>query len=293
MRAFAAFHPGVLFLYFAGMILVPVLTLNPAVIGSSLLGGVLFFCATERPGRAAGDLAYYFFVFLFIAVLFPLFSHNGVTPLFFLNGNPVTLEAVLYGLAAAGAILAVIFWCKCYTKVMTSDKFIYLFGRISPKLSLYAAMLLRYIPDMKAQYRRIRGTQKTLGLYSADSLTDRLAGFCRIISILISWSLENTAERTAAMRARGYGLKGRRNYSVYTFRVRDGVLLGALLGCYGVLAAGGAAGALRYWYYPAAAPLPSGAFSVFLYSVMMLAAGLPFLIEMEETIRWTYLRSKI
>lgn len=44
-----------------------------------------------------GGIAFYVSMFLLVAVTNPLFSHNGVTPLFYLNGNPVTLEAFVYG----------------------------------------------------------------------------------------------------------------------------------------------------------------------------------------------------
>lgn len=85
-----------------------------------------------------GNIGFYVPLFLMVAVTNPLFSHNGVTPLFFLNGNPVTLEAFIYGIAIAVMVIAIIMWCKCCSEVMTSDKLLYLFGRVIPKLSLGA-----------------------------------------------------------------------------------------------------------------------------------------------------------
>lgn len=39
---------------------------------------------------------------LFMAVMNPVFNHQGVTILFYLNnGNPITKESILYGVAAA------------------------------------------------------------------------------------------------------------------------------------------------------------------------------------------------
>lgn len=88
-------------------------------------------------------------MFLLVAVTNPLFSHNGVTPLFYLNGNPVTLEAFVYGAAIAVMVVGVMLWCRCYSAVMTSDKFLYLFGRAIPKLALVLSMALRFIPMFK------------------------------------------------------------------------------------------------------------------------------------------------
>ena len=56
--------------------------------------------------------------------------------MFFMNDNPVTLEAVCYGFAVGVMIMSVFYWFKCFNAVMSSDKFIYLFGRVIPKLAL-------------------------------------------------------------------------------------------------------------------------------------------------------------
>ena len=74
MKAFDHYHPFVLFVYFL-----------------ALLGGAAFSVITTKKGERRGDFAFYLFMFFLVAVTNPLFSHNGVTPLFFLNGNPVTL----------------------------------------------------------------------------------------------------------------------------------------------------------------------------------------------------------
>lgn len=95
-----------------------------------------------------------------IAVINPLFSHNGVTPLFFLNGNPVTLEAVLYGLDIAVMLVAVLYWFKGYNHVMTSDKFLFLFGRAIPRLALVLSTALRFVPLLKVQIRRVSRAQR-------------------------------------------------------------------------------------------------------------------------------------
>src|SRR5699024_11857651 len=99
---------------------------------------------------------------------------RGETILFFLNGNPVTLEAIIYGFIIAAMLVAIIFWSKSYTELMTSDKFIYLFGKMIPKLSLVISMALRFIPTFKDQLKKVNQTQKTLGLYTSDSIADRI-----------------------------------------------------------------------------------------------------------------------
>ena len=67
---------------------------------------------------------------LIVALLNPLFNHYGVTMLYYVesSGNWITLEALVYGVVLGAVMFVVIQWFSCYNKVMTSDKFIYLFG---------------------------------------------------------------------------------------------------------------------------------------------------------------------
>ena len=144
---------------------------NPVLSLTALLGGILFCAMLVRRSRVPGDIGFYVPLFLLVAVTNPLFSHNGVTPLFFLNGNPVTLEALLYGFALAVAVVGVLLWCKGYSEVMTGDKFLYLFGSVIPRLALVLSMALRFVPQFRRQMRRVRCAQKTMGLYAARGYT--------------------------------------------------------------------------------------------------------------------------
>ena len=49
-----------------------------------------------------------------------------------------------------------------------------------------------------------------------------------MVSILVTWALENAIETADSMKSRGYGLKGRTAFSIYRFNRRDKIL-GALL----------------------------------------------------------------
>ena len=143
LKAFGSYHPTVLMIYFLSILLIAAFLSNPVLQTEALLGGILFCATLQRRGDGLRDLGFYLPLFLMVAVTNPIFSHNGVTPLFFLNGNPVTLEAVFYGIALAVTVIGVLLWCKCYSRIMTEDKFLYLFGRAAPKLSLTLSMALR------------------------------------------------------------------------------------------------------------------------------------------------------
>ena len=49
-----------------------------------------------------------------------------------------------------------------------------------------------------------------------------------MVSILVTWALENAIETADSMKSRGYGLRGRTAFSIYRFNRRD-KLLGTML----------------------------------------------------------------
>ncbi len=59
-----------------------------------------------------------------------------------------------------------------------------------------------------------------------------------ILSILVTWALENAIETADSMRSRGYGLRGRTAFSIYRFDRRDRAALVFLLACGAYVAAG-------------------------------------------------------
>ncbi len=110
------------------------------------------------------NLVYMLPLLVITALINPAFSHQGVTILAYLpSGNPLTLESILYGIYAAFLLIAVITWFSCFNAVMTSDKFVYLFGRIIPALSLVLSMSLRFVPRFTAQIKVISKAQKCVG----------------------------------------------------------------------------------------------------------------------------------
>ncbi len=292
MKAFSKLHPLPLFTYFLVMLLFSMFLRNPLTVALSLAGSMAFaFTLTEKREKL-NDLKFYLPLTVLIAVTNPLFSHNGRTPLFFLNGNAFTLEAIWYGVFIAVMIVAVLLWSKSYSKIVTGDKFLYLFGRVAPKTALILSVALRYVPLLKTQAQKTRAAQKTLGLFSTGSVADNLVSGAKTYSALVGWSLENAVETGRHMRARGWGRK-RTAFSTFRFRVSDGVFLGFTLASAAVISLATVKGELAFSFYPAPTPLPFTALSAAAYALFGALAFLPFLIETEENIRWNFLRSGI
>lgn len=240
------------FLYFGLVLAFTMFFMHPASLVISL-GCALAYNIYLNGRRAARAAALYLLpMMLMAAVLNPAFNHEGATILTYLpSGNPLTLESILYGIAAALMLAAVVTWFSCYTAVMTSDKFVYLFGRVIPALSLVLSMALRFVPRFRDQLAVVAEAQRCVGRdVSQGGVLQRARNAVAIFSILVTWALENAIETADSMKSRGYGLPARTAFSIYRLDGRDRALLLWLGFCGFYLLCGWRAGGMWWRYYP-------------------------------------------
>lgn len=292
MKSFEAYNPIVLTAYFLSVTLVLMFCQNPIFLLLSFLGALLYVLIRNQGENGKLHL-HYFLLFLLFAILNPLFSHNGKTVLFVINDTLITLEAVVYGLVSAGCVITVLYWFYSFTKIMTRDKLLYVFGKLSPKLSLVLSMGLRYVPLFADKTMRIKNTQKALGLYKEDNILDKCRGDLRVFSILLTWALETGIITSDSMRARGYGKGKRTHFSIYKFHSCDYtlLLLVAVMLVFTLLGIG--IGNIGFVFYPGMAWEDVNIFGILSYIFYGALAGLPTLIETGDRMKWKYLISKI
>lgn len=175
--------------------------------------------------------------------------HNGETVLFYLNGNRITLEALIFGLVMALMLSAMVIWFSCFQQVVTGDKIVYLFGRVAPRLALTIAMIMRFIPLLKERFREIHMGQRCMGR-SGQGLMRTLRQTAKEVSILTAWSLEASIETADSMEARGYGLPGRSSFHLYRLSRQDGLWLLVILGLGAGVLWGAFKGLMTIYYYP-------------------------------------------
>lgn len=293
--SFSGYHPAVNFLYFAMVLLCTMFLMHPISLGISLLCAVAYCVNLGGKKALKNCLCFTLPVMLLAAVLNPLFNHEGVTILLYLpTGNPLTLESILYGAAAAVMLGAVILWFSCYSSVMTSDKFVYLFGRTVPALSLVFSMTLRFVPRFKAQLKIVNQAQKCLGRDTANgSLFQRLRNTVTILSIMVTWSLENAIETADSMKGRGYGLKGRTSFSIYRFQKQDLAALLWILFCGGVLLTVLLTGGLSWRYYPTLKGADFDALALISHLIYLALCLTPLILNRKENWKWKRFRSAI
>lgn len=290
---FSKYHPSINFLFFGVVISCTMFVTHPVMLAVSFVSALAYNIYLDGRKSISFILKFLMPVMLSAIIINPAFSHEGITTLCYLpTGNPLTLESILYGVAASVMIGAVMLWFRCYTAVMTSDKFVYLFGKILPALSLVISMTLRFIPKFKAQFNIVRDVQHCAGNSISDgSIFRRLRNAVKIFSIMVTWSLENAIETADSMKSRGYGLKGRTAFSIYRFDSRDKITLCCLIFCGVYLLSGILADGLKWRYFPSVRGVISEPFTVSFYIIYALFCNIPVIINKKEEKVWKSLKS--
>ena len=283
------------FLYFTLVLTFSMFFMHPVYLMISLLCSAAFSVRLSGKRGLMPQLKFLLPMVLAVALINPAFSHAGTTILTYLpSGNPLTLESIVYGAAAAVMLAAVILWFSSFNVVMTTDKFVYLFGRIIPAMSLVLSMAFRFVPRFGAQLREVSEAQRCIGRdLSEGSAVERLKKAASIVSIMVTWSLENAAQTADSMKSRGYGLSGRTAFSVYCLDGRDKALLVWLLLCGFYIVCGWAAGGIEFHYYPMMTGTQLGAFQLsFMLSYLLLCLT-PLILDAVEDKKWKHSSSAI
>lgn len=295
--AFSSFHPLVNMSYFIVVIGFAMFFMHPVCLAISLVCS--FAYAVYLNGKKAVRMGLIFMLPMIIltSALNPLFNHEGVTILAYLpNGNPITMESAVYGIAASIMLVTVISWFSCFNSVMTSDKFVYLLGRIIPALSLILSMSLRFVPRFRTQIKVVSNAQKCIGRdVSSGNILQRAKHGIKILSIMVTWALENSIETADSMKSRGYGLPGRTAFSIFRFNKRDGLALAYILVCAAAIIAGAVLEIYRFRYFPTIRHI-SGDWHVFwtasLFVIYFALCIFPLIVNIKEDLTWKLIKSK-
>lgn len=292
---FSSYHPAINFLYFILVLLFTMFFMHPACLGISLVCAIVYSIYLNGKKAIKFNLKYMLPLLIVTVLINPAFNHEGGTILTYLrDGNPLTLESIIYGIAAAVMLIAVICWFSCFNVVITSDKFVYLFGRIIPAMSLILSMTLRFVPRFKAQMKVVSNAQKCVGRdVSNGSILQRAQHGIRILSVMVTWAMENAIEMADSMKSRGYGLPGRTAFSIYYFDKRDRNALLFLMLCGGYIIVGAAFGGLAWRYFPTMKGAPAGTYQASLFFCYLALCIAPVVINIRGDWKWKSIQSKI
>jgi energy-coupling factor transport system permease protein len=112
----------------------------------------------------------------------------------------------------------------------------------------------------------------------------------KILSILITWALENAVETAESMKNRGYGTRKRTAFSIFRFCKRDFFALAYIAVCAVIVIIGVAFGAVYFRFFPTLR-FSGGGFLV--YAAFFAQCALPVILNLKEDLTWKRIKSKI
>ena len=256
---------------------------EPGLTLAALAAG-LAFAGLMRVGR----LWFYAAIIPAVGAVVPFFMHRGETALFFMGDSPITLEALLYGLNVGAMLAVLLVWLACCNQLMDTEKYLYLLGRFTPRLGVMLTMALRFLPLFIGKFKEISAAQRVMGLYSSESLSDRLMNRLSVFGATVTWAFENGVTTAVSMEARGFGPGRRTSYSLFRFKTADGLVLTLELLAMAVLLGFGKA--LKFSFFPAVSSLSPAVLPRTAFGILCL---LPIFVEITEKIKWKYSALKI
>lgn len=274
--SFTELHPAVTGLYFAVVLGITMCVPEPGLLAVSFVSAAVYLLRLK--GRRGGRMILLGVLPAAIAAAFinAAFNHEGATILCYLpDGNPLTLESVLYGLNASVMLAAAALWFGCVTAVMTSEKIVCIFGKVLPSLGLLISMMLRFLPRFTEMLRETGEARRGLGIADEDrkgGKTAKVRDAVGNMSAVLGRALENSADTADSMRARGWGLPGRGSFYPKRFTERDRSAAAFIVFCGFSVVSGALAGGFGFRFYPTIKVSERGPLTVF-FLVMFAALG--------------------
>lgn len=301
---FSTYHPIVNLTYYILVIGVTVFALSPWFLVATFVLAWCYSILIKGTSAIKLNILFVFWIIVVMAFINVIFTHNGDTVFFYLNGNRITAEALIFGLSSAVMLSSVIIWFTSFNVIMTAEKLIFIFGRAAPVLGLTLSMIFRYIPLLKNRYEEIHMGQQCLRRDASEDaamedhqdggkkagrkepLLSRIRHAGKNVSVLISWSLESSIENADSMEARGYGLKGRTSFHLYRFAMRDTMMEIWLLLLGAICIAGSAMDKTDAVFYPVYVVQPLDDMTVLKLVAFVLLLATPLILDINGEIRW-------
>ncbi|MBR4979099.1 MAG: energy-coupling factor transporter transmembrane protein EcfT [Clostridia bacterium] len=292
---FKRYHPLVNFIYFTAAFVFTCLFLHPVALLISLFTAFCFFIMLKSASSVRKTLIFLLPMLILTSLINPAFNHRGKTILLYLpSGNPLTFESVYFGLVYAAMIISVILFFSCFGEIITSDKFIYLFGRVFPSLSLAISMVLSFVPKFVSRFKEVSSMRKCLGKsVSEKGISKKFKNALAILSVIVSWSLESAIDTADSMKSRGYGFAGRTAFSIYKFSKRDlfALLYVLLLSAYVIV--GAVNGIMDFSCFPEIKIAEFSFYSFTVFACYFALLAMPVFIELREVKRWNSIKSNL
>lgn len=274
-------HPAVNLIYFAAVIYGMICFRHPVFIVISFLSAVAYSIKRNGIKAAAFDAVLFLLTGVF-ALYYSIYNHFGITVIEQnLIGNSITLESLIFGAVIGLTVSGAMIWFSCVYSVFTTDKVVYLFGKMSPRLSLFLSVLLRTVPRIKNEAKKINVAQRGIGRgINQGNVFERIHNFIRIFSMLITWTIDSLSLVSESMQSRGSLLWGRKAFSIYRFDNRDRAYVIAMFAGIILTAMGLLLGQTKTVYDPKIIITPVTSLSFLFYTGYAFLCLMPLALEL-------------
>ena len=215
-------HPAVNLIYFISVIYGMLCFKHPIFLAVSFISAICYSIKRNKTKAVVFDIVLLLLTGAF-AFYYSTYNHFGITVIEqnFI-GNNITFESLVYGAVTGLTVAGAMIWFSCVYSVFTTDKVVYLFGKASPKLSLFLSILLRMVPRIKKEAKKINTAQRGIGRgVNQGNIFTRIHNCIRVFSMLITWTIDSLSLQSESMQSRGSLLRGRKAFSIYRFDNRD------------------------------------------------------------------------
>ena len=283
-------HPAIYVIYYLLLIILAFLYNDPYYL-ISFLALISVLIMLQGITRDVVQIIKFFIpMSLLIIIINPLTSHEGTTRIYIMGSYFITLEALVYGIIMSLSLLIILLVFASYNRSVSYQEMLYLFSKRFPHISMIIVMALRFIPLLSYRLTEVNKVhqfdEKNENQEEKGSKIERIKKTAKMMSVVVSWSLEESMLTAKSMKARGYGIKERTSYLSYNYRRIDYLFLLLIFATCLVCVIGLAQGYGRINIYPTLS------FSIHenilnMYYLLFLILLLPLIyLEFKEKLAW-------
>lgn len=217
MRKYEELHPLTLFVFFSIVIFLEMFFMDIIWNLVSFFAGLIYYYILIERIEIKKLLQALGFVVIMTLVNMVV-SHGGTHIIFFINGRPVTLEALKYGMTTGVMFAGIFIWFLCFEKAVSDEAIFCIFSRM-PKFALVFSMILRMIPRYMRKWKDMKMTAEI-----NNGAKDNRENSMKILSGVITYALENSMQTAQVMEMRGF-TKPRKIHTDYRFLPVDFLII--------------------------------------------------------------------
>lgn len=286
-NGFRGYHPYVVLFYYLCTGFLIMYFKHPLFLVTALVLLILVNVSHDRGASLKKWTIPLLIMSLFFIVLNPFLVSRGATILFYFRDRQVTLEAMMYGVVMALALVGVLILFVSFNLILNGNKFLFIFSKVLPRTAFLIMLAIRFVPLLKSRYDEIAAVQRVRGTtMSVGGIKERASNGMNMIQILLTWSLEEAIQTADSMKARGYGVGEKSSYIQYRMQKHDWFWLTGMLSLLIICIVGGILGYGKILIYPQLGTLHLFTLDWVVLICMIVLISFPLLVEGRERLRW-------